>query len=213
MSRSAAPSRPALPTFGITGGIGSGKSAVAAIVERAGIPVCSADEFAKSLSRSDTTLRKKIIALLGPEAYRPDGTYDRKFVASRIFSDRSTQRALEAIVHPATDKAIRRQLRDWKEAGHVIAAVEAALVFEAGMDRWLTAVLFVDAPDDVRISRVMLRDKVDEASVRLRMAAQGPAKAHRGRSTIVIENDGSLEELESRVHFALSILRTLLLKG
>ncbi len=213
MSRTAAPSRPALPTFGITGGIGSGKSAVAAIVERTGIPVCPADVVAKSLSNSDPSLRRKIAALLGPKAYRGDGSYDRAYVATRIFEDRSLQRGLEAIVHPAVDKAIRRQLSEWKRSGHAIAAVEAALVFEAGMDRWLDAVLVVDAPEKVRIGRVMQRDGVDEASVRRRIAAQGSPKDHRGRATIVIENDGTLEELEPRVHFAVTILRTMLLRG
>ncbi|MCU0453996.1 MAG: dephospho-CoA kinase [Bacteroidetes bacterium] len=213
MSRSAAPPRPALPTFGITGGIGSGKSAVAAIIERAGIPVCSADQVARSLSASDPALRRKITALLGPQAYRVDGSYDRAFVASQIFSDRALQRSLEEVVHPATDKAIRDQLREWKKAGHPIAAVEAALVFEAGMDRWLQAVLFVDAPEEVRVARVMQRDGVDAESVRRRIAAQGSQKQHRGRSTIVIENDGTLKDLGPRVQFALSILRTMLLKG
>jgi dephospho-CoA kinase len=202
-----------LPTFGITGGIGSGKSAVAAIVERSGIPVCPADAVAKSLSGSDPSLRRKITALLGRQTYRSDGSYDRAYVASRIFEDRSLQRALEAVVHPAVDKVIRQQLRDWKRSGHVVAAVEAALVFESGMDRWLDAVLVVDAPENVRIARVMQRDGVDEASVRRRIAAQGSPRDHRGRATIVIENDGKLEELEPRVQFALSILRTMLLKG
>lgn len=213
MSRTAAPSRPALPTFGITGGIGSGKSAVAAIVERAGIPVCPADAVAKSLSSSEPSLRRKIAALLGPEAYRADGAYNRAYVASRIFEDRSLQQALEAIVHPAVERAIRQQLREWKRSGHVIAAVEAALVFEAGMDRWLDAVLVVDAPEHVRIARVMQRDGTDKAAVVRRIGAQGSPRDHRGRATIVIENDGTLEELEPRVQFALSILRTMLLKG
>lgn len=213
MSRTAAPSRPALPTFGITGGIGSGKSAVAAIVERAGIPVCPADAVAKSLSGSDPSIRRKITTLLGPQSYRPDGSYDRAFVASRIFKDRALQRELEAIVHPAVEKAIRQQLREWKRSGHAIAAVEAALVFEAGMDRWLDAVLVVDAPENIRITRVKQRDGTDEASVRRRIAAQGSPRDHRGRATIVVENDGTLEELEPRVLFALSILRTMLLKG
>lgn len=213
MSRSAAPSRPALPTFGITGGIGSGKSAVAAIVGRAGIPVCSADRVAKALSASDPAIRRKITSLLGPQAYLADGSYDRAYVASRIFSDRDLQRSLEAIVHPATDAAIRRQVRAWKHEGHPLAAVEAALVFESGMDRWLDAVLFVDAPEEVRVRRVMQRDGVDEASVRRRIRTQGSPRDHRGRSTIVIENDGTLDDLEPRVHFALSILRAMLLKG
>lgn len=213
MSRSAAPSRPALPVFGITGGIGSGKSAVAAIVERAGIPVCSADQTARSLSESDPALRRKIVALLGEQAYRADGSYDRAFVASQIFSDRGRQKALEAIVHPATEKAIRAQLRSWKQEGIAIAAVEAALVYEAKMDAWLNAVLYVDAPEDVRIARVMKRDGLDEEAVRRRIKAQGSPADHRGRSAVVIENDGTLRDLEPRVQFALTILRAMLLKG
>lgn len=213
MTRTAAPSRPALPTFGITGGIGSGKSVVATVIERAGIPVCNADHVAKSISGSDPALRRKITGLLGPQAYRPDGSYDRAFVAGRIFSDRGLQKALEAIIHPATDKAIRDQLRAWKQEGHPLAAVEAALIFEAGMDAWLNAVLFVDAPEALRIERVMQRDGVDAASVRRRIKAQGSQALHRGRSTVVIENDGTVEELEPRVQFALTILRAMLLKG
>ncbi|MEK6650532.1 MAG: dephospho-CoA kinase [Bacteroidota bacterium] len=202
-----------LPTFGVTGGIGSGKSAVSAIIERSGVPVCSADLIARDLSESDPSVRRKIIALLGPKAYRPDGTYDRPSVAARIFSNRNAQRGLEAIVHPAVEREIRSRLTTIKAEGHSLAAVEAALVYEAGMDAWLDAVLLVDAPEALRNQRVIKRDGVDAASVRRRMRAQGSTAEFRRLADVIIDNDGSLEDLEPRVRFALIILRTMLLKG
>jgi dephospho-CoA kinase len=202
-----------LPTFGITGGIGSGKSAVSAILERSGVPVCSADLIARDLSESDPAVRRKIVALLGPGAYRSDGSYDRPAVAAQIFSNRNAQRGLEAIVHPAVEREIRSRLAAFKTAGHALAAVEAALVYEAGMDAWLDAVLLVDAPEALRIQRVTRRDGVDAAAVRRRMRAQGRTAEFRRRADVVIDNDGSIEDLEPRVRFALIILRTMLLKG
>lgn len=202
-----------LPAFGVTGGIGSGKSTVSAILERSGVPVCSADLIARDLSESDPAVRRKIVALLGPGSYRPDGTYDRPSVAARIFSDRRAQLNLEAIVHPVVERELRIRLRTLKAEGHVIAAIEAALVYETGMDAWLDAVLLVDAPEAVRIERVMRRDGVDAASVRRRIRAQGPTAEFRRRADIIVDNDGSLEDLEPRVRFALSVLRSMLQKG
>lgn len=203
---------PTIAAFGVTGGIGSGKTAVCAILERQGIPVLSADLLARELCESDQTVRRKIVALLGPASYRDDGTYDRPYVAERIFSDRTLQRGLESIVHPAVDRELRKRLRILKTQGRTLAAVEAALIFEAGMDSWLNAVLVVDAPETIRIARVMERDGVDAGAVRRRMRAQLPASEVRRRADIVVENDGTLAELVPRVEFALTILRTLLEK-
>ena len=205
--------QPPIPAFGVTGGIGSGKSAVCTILKRMEVPVLSADLIARDLSVADSVVRRKIIALLGPSAYRSDGSYDRPFVAERVFSDSTIQHKLESIVHPAVERALFERLASLKAAGRAFAAVEAALVFEAGMDRWLRAVVVVEAPEQLRIERVMTRDGVDAASVLRRMRAQLSAAEIRKRADIVIENDGSPAELEPRVHFALTILRTLMKKG
>ncbi len=204
--------RSPIPVFGVTGGIGSGKSAVCAILERQGIPVLSADLLARELCETDQTVRRKIVALLGPASYRADGSYDRPYVADRIFSDRGLQNKLESIIHPAVERELQKRLSELKTAGHRVAAIEAALVFESGMDEWLQCVLVVDAPEALRLERVMKRDGVDASAVRRRMRAQLSASEVRRRADIVVENDGTLAELEPRVEFALNILRTLLEK-
>ncbi len=95
--------------IGVTGGIGSGKTAVCDIFARLGVPVLHSDEIAKELSHSDQVIRKKLISLLGTEAYLSDGTLNRHFIASKIFSNKDLQRKVEALIHPQVEKERERR--------------------------------------------------------------------------------------------------------
>ena len=200
-------------TVGVTGGIGSGKSAVCAVLEGLGVPVLSADRLALAIAADDGTVRRRILRTLGPEAYLSDGTYHRTYVARRIFADRSLQRRLEAILHPAVDKALRSRVRELDKAGHRWAGVEAALIYEAGLDAWLDAVIVVDAPEEVRIARVVERDHSTPTEALQRIKAQLSSAEKRRRADFVIVNDGTREELERNVGFIFNLLRSLREKG
>jgi len=197
-------------TVGVTGGIGSGKTAVCAVFAELGLPILSADAIARELSESDPGLRKRIVKLLGGVAYLSNGTYNRSYVAERIFSDRTLQRRLESVVHPAVERELRTRLRQAHSNGHNVAVVEAALVFEAGMDRWLDVIVVVDAPEELRLRRVTERDDSTDADVRRRMRAQLSTEAKRKRADFVIVNDGTREELERNVKFVYVLAQELL---
>ena len=200
-------------TVGVTGGIGSGKSAVCSCFSHLGVPVLSADNISKELSCTDSTIRKKLIALLGASAFRADGSLNRTFIASEIFADRSMRRQVESIIHPRVEKEIERQIKDLAHRGERIVIVEAALIYEAGFDKKLNAVIVVDADEAARIGRVRKRDVVSEDDVRSRMSAQLDVKKKLKQADYIIYNNGTVEELESKVRFLYIVFKQLTDKG
>jgi dephospho-CoA kinase len=195
--------------IGVTGGIGSGKSAVCSIFARLGVSVLYADDIAKELSSTDSTIRKKLIALLGGSAYHPDGSLNRSFIASEIFANKSLQQKVESFIHPRVEKEIERQIKELAYRGERIAIVEAALMYEAGLHKKFDAVIVVDTDESERISRVRKRDVVSEEAVRSRIAAQLEVKRKLEKADYIIYNNGTLEELEPRVRFLYSVFKQL----
>ncbi|MBI2620529.1 MAG: dephospho-CoA kinase [Ignavibacteriales bacterium] len=193
--------------IGVTGGIGSGKSVVCRMFDQLGVPVIYADDLARKLSQTDPVLRKRIAKLLGSEAYLPDGSFNRPYVASRIFSDKARQAGLNAIVHPAVRREINRKTASLAAAGHRVIIIEAALIYESGLDKELEAVLVVDAEESVRLRRVTERDGVSEEEVKRRMNAQWPAGRKLLRADYVLFNNGSLADLEEKIRFLHSVFR------
>jgi dephospho-CoA kinase len=196
-------------TIGITGGIGSGKTTVCAVFARLGVPVLSADEIGRELGDSDPAIRIQLTKILGSSAYTSDGRLDRPFVASRLFSDARIRRRVENVIHPRVEEEIDRRLDELRRDGHKLALVEAALIYEAGLQKKLDAVIVVDSDEAVRIRRVRERDGSSEDDVRKRAAAQmSPAKKIL-KADYVIKNNNSLRTLETNVQFLYSILSAL----
>lgn len=175
---------------GITGGIGSGKTMVCRLFAVLGIPIYDADYWAKWLIEHDPQVRKEVIALLGPEAYRPDGAYDRTYVARRVFADAALLAALNAVVHPAVERHSREWHEQQAQTGCPYTLKEAALLVESGSHRFLDALIVVTAPEAVRIRRVMARDGATEADVRARMQRQASEADKVALADFVIVNDG-----------------------
>ena len=173
------------------------------------IPVLSADGIAKDLLHKDPSLRRKLKSLLGPESYSSDGSLDRAYVASRLFSDASLQQSVNRLVHPKVESILNRTFAEFAKKGRKIAIVEAALIYEAGYDSELDLVIVVDAPRDRRIKRVRLRDGVRAADVRRRMKAQWPVREKLRRADYVIRNAGSKRDLRRSVRFLAGMLHTI----
>jgi dephospho-CoA kinase len=199
--------------IGITGGIGSGKSAVCSIFAYLGVPVLYADDIAKELSSTDSAIRKKIIAVLGESAFQADGSLNRSFIASEIFSNKSLQQKVESIIHPRVEKEIEKQIKELAHRGQLVAIVEAALIYEAGLYKKLDAVIVVDADESERINRVRKRDVVSEDAVHSRMHAQLNVKNKLEKADYIIYNNGTLEELESKVQFLYIVFKQLAKEG
>jgi dephospho-CoA kinase len=195
--------------IGVTGGIGSGKTAVCDIFMRLGIPVLHSDEIAKELSHSSQVIRKKLMNILGTEAYLVDGTLNRQFVALKIFSNKELQRKVEAVIHPQVEKEREYRIKELIQKGHRCLIVEAALIYEAGLNKKLDGVIMVDAEEATRVARVRKRDAVSEENVYARINAQGDVKKKLEKADYVIQNNGTLEELESKVRFLYTIFNQL----
>lgn len=191
--------------IGVTGGIGSGKTTVCAIFGRLGVPVLYADDISKELSNNDPVIRKKLKALLGDSAYMDGGLLNRSFVASKIFSIKSLQRKVEAVIHPRVDRERQYRIDRLRKEGNRIIIIESALLYEAGLNKKLDAVVVVDADKTERINRVRKRDVISEDTVRGRIFAQLDVKKKLEKADYVIFNDGTLEELESKVRFLYTI--------
>jgi dephospho-CoA kinase len=194
---------------GVTGGIGSGKSLVCSMFADLGIPVLSADELAKQLMNSDQRLRRRLRALLGVGTYSKDGSLNRAYVASRIFSDSALQQSVNKLVHPVVEQALGREFDALARRGTNIAIVEAALIYEAGYDKELDLVIVVDAPRSVRVQRVLRRDGARGSDVRKRMRAQWPVRKKLQRADYIIRNKGSRNELRRSVRLLANVLSTI----
>jgi dephospho-CoA kinase len=170
---------------GLTGGIGSGKSTVAQIFEVLGIPVYYADTEAKRLMNENTALRSAVTDLFGHSAYN-NGTLDRKYISSIVFSDPSKLEQLNAIVHPATKK----DGEEWMQRRTTPYAIhEAALIFEANVNTRLDHVIGVSSPTELRIKRAMERDNVSREEVLKRMSRQIDEEIKMSQCDSVLLND------------------------
>ncbi len=182
---------------GLTGGIGSGKSAVAEVWRERGAWIIDADRLARdAVAPGSPGLRE--IAARWPAVIAADGTLDRSALARIVFGDVAQRAVLNGIVHPRV-RALA-QAREAEGPAGALAVHVVPLLFEGEYWRTCDATVVVIAPDEARIARVMQRDGVDRASVLLRMRAQiDPAEARR-RATYAIDNDAGLAVLRERAN-------------
>ncbi|MBU6342750.1 MAG: dephospho-CoA kinase [Bacteroidetes bacterium] len=176
---------------GITGGIGTGKTTVCQLFEILGIPVYDADYWAKWLIGHDPTLKAGITALLGADAYLPDGSYNRPWVAQQVFSDPAQLQALNHLVHPAVEKHSAAWSQEMTEKGAPYTLKEAALMIESGNHRKMDLLILVTAPEELRIQRVIQRDGITPEQVRARINAQMPEAEKIPFAHFIIQNDGA----------------------
>ena len=173
--------------IGLTGGIGSGKSTIAKQLRAMGYAVYDTDSEAKRLIVEDAHVRQQMEQLFGKEVYA-DGVYQTAWVAQQVFAQPTLLAALNAIVHPAVKEDIRRWAAKQTESKWLF--VECAILYEAGMDALCDQVVCVSAPEEVRLERVIARDKSDIHKVRARMRAQH-AESYEQRADKVLNNDGT----------------------
>jgi len=188
---------------GITGGIGSGKSYVCRAIERMlGIEVYDCDREAKRLIRTSAEIRNRLTALIGPDAYRSDGTLDKAAVSRFLLASPSNQEAINAIVHPAVISDFEQSGRQW---------IESALLFQCGLEQRVGRVVAVVAPEELRIERIMQRDGITRDKALQWIRCQLPQDEVARRADIVIVNDGN-GDLEAQIREKLNIDATITLK-
>lgn len=188
---------------GITGGIGSGKSTACQIFRVLGIPIYDADSRAKWLMERDPQLQASIKNLLSEQAYDSDGRLNNAYIAELVFKNPALLAKLNALVHPA----VAVDTSKWLEAQtSPYVLKEAALLFESGASRNMDAVIVVHADEQIRIERVMLRNKITEEQVKDRINRQMPETEKLRLADYIILNDGS----QSLIRQVLSLHQTLL---
>jgi dephospho-CoA kinase len=170
--------------IGLTGGIGSGKSKAAAYFSELGIPCYIADDRAKELMTSSMTIQQAIINKFGAESYI-NGNLNRPFLASIVFKDTVLLATLNAIVHPA----IASDFRSWLlEQNSIYVIKEAAILFENGGAKLCDQVILVTAPKEIRVQRVIDRDKCTKEDVLERMSKQWSDAKKKPLADYIIEN-------------------------
>jgi len=187
---------------GVTGGIGSGKSTVCAMLAGMGCELFEADRIAKELQLEDPEVIRGIEELFGSAIYSRGGSgqlqIDRKAIASVVFSDPEKLAAVNRLIHPKVREAFVREVKRCAREGKRILCKEAAILFEAGADRDLDRIIVVAANDGLRLDRVVARG-LGREEAKKRMQAQWSQEKLIERAHYVIFNDGTLEELRSQV--------------
>jgi dephospho-CoA kinase len=182
---------------GLTGGVASGKSAVAAILRDLGAVVIDADVLAREIVEPGTPGLEAVVAEFGPEVLTPDGNLDRARMGAVVFADPGRRAALEAIMHPLV-RARAAVIQDAAPAG-VLVVHDIPLLVETGQAGEFDAVLVVDVPEAVQLERAMRDRGWNEADARSRIAAQARRQERLAAATHVIDNTGTLEDLRRRV--------------
>ena len=181
---------------GITGGIGSGKSAVTDYLETRGITIVDADKVARIVVEPGTSGLAAIAEHFGQDILLPKGALDRAALRKIVFDEPHERKVLEDITHPRIREEIARQL---SEAGSPYVVLASPLLLESGQSSFADYVVVVDVPESVQLSRTMTRDGNSEQLVKSIMAVQLDRETRLARSDTSISNEGTLEELHTRV--------------
>jgi dephospho-CoA kinase len=183
---------------GLTGGIGSGKSTVARLLERRGAAVIDADQLARAAIAKGTQGFERVVVAFGRDVVTPEGDLDRSALAARIFSDPAQKAALEAIVHPDVARRFSELVDSYRTSERIVVYVTPLLV-ELGLAPAFDVVVVVTASPHLRVSRVASERGLSPDDVRRRMAAQATDEQRVEVADVLIDNDGSLAELEHQV--------------
>jgi len=177
--------------IGLTGGIGSGKTSVAKLLEERGFPVYYSDDEAKDIVNKDFELKDKIISLLGEKSYS-DGVYNRKYVAEKVFNDAELLEQLNHLIHPA----VKIDFENWvKSQNTEFVFKETALLFELKLNEQCYKSLLITADDNLRIKRTMDRDDKTYREVEAIMQKQMPEKDKIKLADYIIYNNFDFESL------------------
>jgi dephospho-CoA kinase len=179
-------------TIGITGGIGSGKSYICSILEATGYSVFYSDKVAKNTLATDIEVVTAVKNIFGASAYQEDGSVNRSYLASKIFSDNSLRVILNELIHPK----VRAAFKTFASAqSSQLVFNEAAIIFETGGHTQFDKTILVSAPEALKIERLLKRDQSDIFAIKKRMDAQWSDEKKRELADFEIVNDQVLELL------------------
>ncbi|MDD9938725.1 MAG: dephospho-CoA kinase [Myxococcales bacterium] len=196
----------AKPTIGLTGGIASGKSSVAKTLIAQGVGLVDADQLAREVVQPGTDGLAEVVATFGEQVLAADGSLDREKLAARVFDDDEAREKLQAITHPRIGRLSAERLAELQASDAIYVVYDAPLLVEVGAHKGMDALIVVAADVETQVARVIARDGATEEDARKRIAAQYPLERKVDVADYVIDNSGSLEQLEARtleVHAAI----------
>ncbi|HEX6844578.1 MAG TPA: dephospho-CoA kinase [Actinomycetota bacterium] len=183
--------------IGLTGGIGAGKSTVARMLAERGAVILDADEFARTAVKAGTEGFRRVVERFGGEIVGPDGELDRPALASIVFRDPAALGDLEAIVHPEVRRSIAEGIQENLDTDRILVLVNPLLI-EMGTHRDCDLVVVVSVTPETQVARSVARGMAED-DVRSRIAAQLPLEERARQADVLLDNEGSLEQLEAQV--------------
>jgi dephospho-CoA kinase len=185
--------------IGLTGNIASGKSEVARMLAERGATLIDADVLAREAVEPDTQALKDIVKRWGKDVLKSDGSLDRGALRQIVFADQNELDALNRIVHPGVTRLRDREIAKARERGDDLVVCVIPLLFERNLVDEFDAIVLVDAPRPLRLERLVRTRGLDETDGMNMIVSQMPAELKRARADYVIENNGSLKDLERDV--------------
>jgi dephospho-CoA kinase len=182
--------------LGLTGGIASGKSTVAKILQSLGAAIVNADDLAREVVEPGQEAWKEIVASFGADILQSDQTLDRQKLRKLIFNRPEARKQLESIIHPRVRALAEERIRQYAAAGYPVVVYEVPLLFEGNLQEWLRPVILVACNIETQTARLQKRDHLTPADAEKHIAAQMSLKDKRRLADYVIENNGTLEDLE-----------------
>ena len=186
-------------SFGLTGGIASGKSTVARMLEELGAKVIDADRVGHEVLRSSNLVHRQVVAQFGPEILRPDGEIDRGRLGSIVFADPEKLRELNAIVHPTLIARVDELAAEFRARNPAaVIVVDAAVIYEAGVADRFRKILVAWCRPEQQIERLMAKTHLSREDALKRVGSQIPSEEKRRRADYVIDCSGSLPETRAQ---------------
>jgi dephospho-CoA kinase len=185
--------------LGLTGGIGSGKSSVARILENLGAKIIDADKLARDAVAPESDGLGKIRALFGDHILTPEGQLDRQATAKIVFSDAQALASLNAIIHPEVQRLAVESMRQLMDVGASVIIYDVPLLYENGLEKTLPEVIVVHVPPDVQRERVRTRDGLSDTEITARIEAQANLDEKAKKADYLIDNRGTRDNTVRQV--------------
>lgn len=192
---------------GLTGGIASGKSTVAKILQRLGAAIVNADDLAREVVLPGREAWKEVVAAFGVDILQTDQNLDRQKLRTLIFNQPEARKRLESIIHPRVRALAEERIRQYGAAGYPVVIYEVPLLFEGKLQEWLRPVILVACNLETQTARLQKRDHLARADAEKHIAAQMSLAEKRRLADYVIENNGSLADLERQTRQILEKLK------
>ncbi|KAF8227086.1 CoaE-domain-containing protein [Tricholoma matsutake] len=186
--------------IGLTGGIATGKSTVSELLKAREIPIIDADVLARLVVLPGTPALAKIVDVFGNDILFPDGTLDRKKLGRIVFVDEAKRKKLNAIVHPAVRRAMLWKILHGWITGARFCVMDVPLLVEGGLWRYVGKVVVVYCSPEIQLQRLMQRDNSSKEDASARLNSQLPITEKVAYADMIIDNSGSLQELETQVN-------------